>query len=253
MEKVSYFSTEGKRFFRHDGKCFECNIVRQTIERHKIDGDWQYDYTITVSNNGREYDINPEDFFKSVEDFEKNLPHEPECDFQPGNRFGTNGVCFYVKDSQVLKFKIDANWHTLIYDGKRWECTELPAKYYKEEAVARANNIVVVVDGNGVETEKAGANLLLRLNDEQRAILKDIESLFEKAEAAGIRFFYDTEEDQCYAANKCNVEELSCCYEQPDEDYEEAPVWQDKDFKANIPVIPSFCEDTLWVRRKASE
>ena len=189
MEKVSYFSTEGKRFFRHDGKCIECNIVKQTIERHKIDGDWQYDFTITVSNNGREYDIKPEDLFESVEDFEKNLPHEPECDFQPGNRFGTNGVCFYVKDSQVLKFNIDANWRTLIYDGKRWECPELPAKYYKEEAVARANNIVVVVDGNGVETEKAGANLLLRLNDEQRAILKDIESLFEKAEAAGIRFF----------------------------------------------------------------
>lgn len=51
MEKVAYFSTEGKRFFRHDGKCIECNIVKQTIERHKIDGDWQYENKSSYCRN----------------------------------------------------------------------------------------------------------------------------------------------------------------------------------------------------------
>lgn len=253
MEEVTFFNAKSERFFRHDGKCFECKIVKQTIERHKIDGDWQYDFTLTVSNNGREYDIQPEDLFKSVEDFEKNLPHEPECVFQPGIRFGTNGVCFYVKDSQVLKFNIEEKWRTLIYDGKKWECPELPAKFYEREDVAIANNNVVVVDGNGVETKKIGVNLLIRLNDEQRAILKEIESLFKKAENAGISFIYDRGEDECYAINELNVEKIIISFDKPDASYEGAPIWQDEDFKANIPTIPSYGEDSLWVRRKTSE
>lgn len=253
MEEVTFFNADFKRFFRHEGKCVECNIVKQTIERHKIDGDWQYDYTITVSNQGCEYDIKPEDLFNSVEDFEKNLPLKQEGVFQPGYRFGTDGVCFYVKDSQVLKFNIDENWRTLIYDGKNWTCPELPAKFYKREDIALANNTVVVVDGNGVETEKIGVNLLIRLNDEQRAILKEIESLFKKAENAGISFIYDRDEDECYAINKLNVENFYFSFDKPDASYEEAPIWLDKNFMVDIPTIPSYCEDELWVRRKASE
>jgi len=253
MEKVTYFSTEGKRFFRHDGKCFECNIVKQTIKRHKIDGDWQYDFTLTVSNNGREYDIMPEDLFKSVEDFERNLPHEPECVFQPGIRFGTNGVCFYVKDSQVLNFDINTNWRTLIYDGMEWTCPELPEKCYNDIKEACAGNIVRIVDNNGVETEKVGVNLLLRLNDEQRVILNDIENVYKKAKDAGIVFFYDTDYDRVYAVNKRNVEDIFSCYEQQDEDYEEAPIWKEEEFKADIPINPSFCDNILWIKRKSSE
>lgn len=253
MEEVTFFNAERERFFRHDGKCFECKIVKQTIERHKIDGDWQYDFTLTVSNNGREYDIQPEDLFKSVEDFEKNQPQMPEEVFQPGGRFGTNGVCFYVKDSQVLKFNIDENWRTLIYDGKKWKCPELPAKHYRREDVARANNTVVVVDDNGVETEKVGINLLIRLNDEQRAILKEIESLFKKAETAGIMFIYDRDDDECHVVNKLNVENLYCSYEKPDKSYEQAPIWLDKNFMMDIPAMPSYCEEELWVRRKTSK
>lgn len=253
MEEVTFFNAEFKRFFRHEGKCVECKIVKQTIERHKIDGDWKYDHTITVSNQGCEYDIQPEDLFNSVEDFEKNLPLKQECVFQPGIRFGTDGVCFYVKDSQVLKFNIDENWRTLIYDGKSWECPELPAKFYEREDVAIANNNVVVVDGNGVETEKVGVNLLIRLNDEQRAILKEIESLFKKAENAGISFIYDRDEDECHAVNKLNVEKIIMSFDKPDASYEEAPIWLDKNFMVDIQTIPSYCEETLWVRRKASE
>lgn len=250
MEKVTYFSTEGKRFFRHDGKCIECNIVKQTIERHKIDGDWQYDHTITVSNNGREYDIKPEDLFESVELFERNRPLEPKVYDYPKALLGFYCGCYYVKDSQVLSFDIENKWRTLIYDGMEWTCPELPEKYYGSEDSARAYNTIRVVNQNGVETEKVGINLLLRLTDAQRAIVKEIEALFVKAKEAGIKFFHDTECDSQIAVNTLNVESVETAYEN-ECGGEEAPIWNDKEFKMESHVYLSYCDCAIWAVRKS--
>jgi len=245
MEVKKYVRCEG--YFSHEGKAKECKIVKEKIIRNEDDS---LTYILTAEHNGETYEISPDEFFEDVESYERNIRfYKDSMKYRVTQLLGTS-TFYYVEDGQIKKFDIDDEWRTIVLENGKCTCLEAPENSYTDEYEAIAYNTVSIVDQNGVETEKVGINLLLRLTDAQRAIVTEIEALFVKAKEAGIKFFYDTDSQTNYALSTLNVEKLLSSYEN-DENGEDAPVWKSKEFMVNIDIIPSYSDDRIWAVRKS--
>lgn len=239
--ELNYFSKKNGVFFA-DGEIHECEIIEQIFTR----GADNVELTLRVKYAGGEMEISADDFYKDAESYMKSERNVPM-----NENYTSNFDCYVIRDSQVERWNADENWQTIRmhFDGccSRFSCDQTPKNSYSTLKEAEGWNTAVIEDENGEKRNVEGVLNLVKLNDEQKALVAEFENICKKMSENNIKLFHNT--DYLFALSSSNVEELNFSYCNEIE-WEEIPSDGLHNFKVEFPVSVCYDDDVIVVKRK---
>ena len=241
--KLNCFTKRNGVFFA-DGEIHECEIIEQIFTRVEDNAE----LTLRVKYAGGEIEIPADDFYKDAESYMKSERYIPT-----NENYVSNFDCYVIRDSQVERWNADEHWQTIRmhFDGycSKFSCDQTPENSYSTLKEAEGWNTAVIEDENGEKRNVEGVLNLVKLNDEQKALVAEFETLCKKMSENGIKLFYDTEYNSMFALNSSNVKELNFSYCNEDE-WEEIPNEGLHNFNVEFPASICYGDDVIVIKRK---
>lgn len=226
--KTIEFLNSGKYFVAIKAELVEVNIVRTTI--FPVDGSVSY----LAMNQSVEYALsNKNIFYDTKEDFMAGKP--ARMDTLNSNHICSRLNCSFVdesvfegwvfNDNIAEKIQFDVEQIT-IKDGE-WEfkcCRNnvqlIEPKFYRSRQEVLDNNVVMVLNEDGTETEMVGINLRVQLNDDQKKLADEMKELIGRMKASGMAVVFNGWDDCISAINVRSFENTEGAYDGCDMEYE---------------------------------
>lgn len=209
MEKNYYLHINtSKGFAMINGALTDVKLVKET-NVYNTDSIDEIRHELIVENNGKQFTILAEDFYRSVEDFEKgtHFAAEERTHFTVGNAVFEEGFLKYwifsngePKEITEIPERISFDYSTF-----RFSFSEVEFECWKTRQDCLDHNTVKIVDANGNETEHVGIAKLVALTDEQKQAIEQVRNAIKSAEDLGVKFAFNTEDDMLICFNKQNI------------------------------------------------
>ena len=204
---------------------------------------------INCTDGKEEYRVKPENYFDSVNDFEHGNP-SPMREFPIAGkikniRYNREADTWsaYAIDSDGLPVKKEFDLHSIQCSLERHNCFKVTSSEIKEQLYwdyeeAIQSTTYTSVEPDGTEKTHVGLIKLLKPNDEQQALLQELNNTLGKLYAAGIKLVR-RDDSTWFALNTKDVEEVRVVSEwSDDDDYKRRPeedmVWRDGQLKFDL-------------------
>lgn len=189
---------------------------------------------INCSDGKEVYRVRPEKYFDSIEDFEHGNPSKmreyPIVGKIKNIRYNedTGTWSAYAIGSDGLPVKKEFDLRSIVCSLERHNCFKVISSEIKEQLYwnyeeAMQSTTYTSVEPNGTEKTHVGIIKLLKPNDEQQALLQELNNTLEKLYAAGVKLVR-RDDSRWFALNTKDVQEVRVVSEwSEEEDFEKRP------------------------------
>ena len=222
---------------------------------------------INCTDGKKKYRVHPGNYFDSVKDFEhgnpsqmrecpiagkiKNIQYNREADTWSAYAIGSDGLP--VRKEFALR-SIQCSF--IRHNGYKVTSSEIEEQLYWDYEEAIQSTTYTSIEPDGTEKTHVGLIKLLKPNDEQQALLQELNNTLEKLYAAGIKLVRRTD-STWFALNTKDVQEVRVVSEWNEEDSEKRPDEEvvcregQLEFDMNFRDKDECCEDlfNIYVRR----
>lgn len=235
------------------------NLTEVVVTSVFIDFKDSCNNTIHVKHQDTEYTVSKDNFYASVEDFDKGNPVAWGTDvwlrcWVEGINFTDNGAsCYCFENGEPVLYELNINTLVVTFDEKgrvdMVRSDDFPANPYETREECLAFNNVTIKNEDGTTETRVGAARLAMLSDVQRDVVNQIVGLMRKASDMGVRIVADWNHTYAFNVNGVADYEFAYCDDYPSDKHEMVNL-NHKEFIVNDSRF-NICgeEDNLFIKR----
>lgn len=264
-------------FVWFDGKLIEATPVKTSFNKVSGgDGIPKYEVTTLFKNGDEWFEVAGYDkIYDTIHDFEAGNPTDNligVCLTKNHKTVGKNAIVlsqmvlgyqyrgllkYWVKDESnigedaFIEKELNVDCFSYDYEKNEWWCPAITEEHYPTRANALSWESYNIVDEDGTTKEVTGINKLISLEPDQQELVNQLADLLKKIQDNRIMLMTYLD-DNIYAYNRRNVEDLSATYDPLREDGYEVADYRNEKFR--VAKISEYSDDIeVWAKRKEAE
>ena len=216
--KELVFCVENKCMAFADGKLNEVDVIKTVNKYDSQTEEWTA--SVYVKNGDDEFVVTPDKLYLNIEQYKDGnaFPMTELCRERSAmyvlRKMGRNTMdgfsdnyYYTIENGEIIKKRFEP--YTVVYENSTSSYTspDFPSgDVFPTRETAYSFSTTLIKHEDGTITEHKGINALISLDDEQKALVSELENLLAKMKDAGVEMWYYYDDGDLHAVNTRGIE-----------------------------------------------